>query len=348
VLLYEAEGKAPEAIAQTQKILDAGGKSESGSYSPQEKVNRAIFLEKLGFLYRDKGDFANAENAFRQMLSLGKENAVRGELHVIETLQESKQYDTALEASEKAVKDYPDSRELVSERAALLASAGKANAAVAMLKPLLKNNNEDREIWLTIARVYQQDKQFDQARQAVAKAEQMSESDQETAYIHFLYGSIWERQKDFKRAEQEFRKALDIDPDSAMTLNYLGYMWADQGMNLDDAVKYIKHALDLEPNSGAYMDSLGWAYYKQNHLDEAQKYLEDAAERTNSDPTILDHLAEVYFSQGRFRETQAKWKTALDEWAKLPKSEVDQDEVNRVQRKLKDANAKLASAPAPR
>ncbi|MBI2817375.1 MAG: tetratricopeptide repeat protein [Acidobacteria bacterium] len=348
VLLYEAQGKLSEAIGQVQKILDAGAKSEGGPFSPQEKANRAIFLEKLGFLYREQGDFTSAENTFRQMLTLGKEHAVRGQLHLIDTYHQTKQLDKALEISERAIKENPDSRELVTARASLLASAGQSSAAVALLKPLLKNNADDREIWLAIARVYQQDRQFDQARDAVAKAGESSESDQEQHYIHFLYGSIWERQKDYKRAEQEFRKALEIDPDNAMTLNYLGYMWADQGVNLDEAIKYIQRALEMEPNSAAYLDSLGWAYYKQNRLDLAQQYLEKAVQRLSSDPTILDHLADVYFSQGRYRDAQAKWKAALDEWAKLPKTEVDQAEVNRVQKKLKDANARLASAPAPR
>ncbi len=341
VLLYENQGKFQQAIAQVQKILEASAKGDATPYAPQEKVNRGIFLEKLGLLYRDQGDSANAENAFRQMLALGKENAVRAELHLIETYQEAKQYDKALETSEKAVKEYPDSRELVMERASLLASAGKGSAAVSLLKPLLKSTPEDREVWLAMARVYQQQKQFDQAREATAKAEELSESDEEHEYIHFFYGSIWERQKDFKRAEQEFRKVLEMNPESANTLNYLGYMWADQGVHLDEAVKYIQHALDLEPNSGAYMDSLGWAYYKQNRMDLAQQYLEKAVQRLGTDPTILDHLAEVYYSTGRFRDAQAKWKAALDEWNRLPKSELDPDEVAKVQKKLKAQSFKL-------
>jgi tetratricopeptide (TPR) repeat protein len=342
VLLVESQGKAAEAIVLVQKILDASAKHDASPLSPQERTNRAIFLEKLGSLYRDQGDFTNAESTFRQMLALGKENAVRAELHLIEIYQDNRQYDKALDASDKAVKQYPESRELISERASLLASTGKGSAAIALLKPMLKNNSEDREVWLAMARVYQQQKQFDQAREATAKASELSESDEEKEYIHFLYGYIWERQKNFKRAEEEFRKALEINPDSAMTLNYLGYMWADQGVNLDDAVHNIQRAVDMEPNSGAYLDSLGWAYYKQNRLDLAQQFVEKAVQRVGSDPTVLDHLAEIYYSAGRLRDAQAKWKTALEEWGRLPKGEVDEDEVAKVQKKLKEALVKLA------
>ena len=341
-VLAETEGKMPEAIGIIQKILDSTAKGDSSPYSPQEKANRAIFLEKLGFLYRDAGNFAGAENAFRQMLALGKDSAIRAEVHLIETYQANKQNDKALEASEKAVKQYPESRELLVQRASLLALTGRTPAGISLLKTLLKNTAEDREVWLAVARIYQQEKQFDQARESVAKAAELSETDEEKEYIHFLYGSIWERQKNFGRAEAEFRKALELGPDSAMTLNYLGYMWADQGIHLDEAVKYIQRALEIEPNSGAYLDSLGWAYYKQNRMDLAEQYLQKAIQHMGTDPAILDHLAEVYYKTDRIREAQAKWKAALEAWNRLPKSEVDEEEVAKVQKKLKEANVKLA------
>ena len=342
VLLAETEGKIPEAIALIQKILSASAKGNASPYTPEEKATRGIFLEKLGFLFRTERNYGEAESAFRQMLDLGKENAIRGEVHLVETYEENKQYDKALETADQAVKQYPDSRELVVERASLMASTGHAAAAINLLKPLLKNTPEDREVWLAMARIYQEEKQFDQAREAVAKGEELSDSDEEKEYIHFLYGSIWERQKNFPRAEQEFRKAIELNPDSAMALNYLGYMWADQGTHVDEAIGYIQHALDLEPNSGAYMDSLGWAYYKQNRLDLAEQYLEKAVQLLGTDPTVLDHLAEIYFKTDRIREAEAKWKEALDEWNRLPKSEVDEDEVAKVQKKLKEALGKLA------
>ena len=342
VLLLETEGKFPDAIGLVKKILDASSKEDSAPYSPQERANRGIFLEKLGLLYKDSGDFGNAETTFRQMLPLGKDNAIRAEAHLLEIYEETRQYDKALDASEKAVKQYPDSRELVSERASLLASTGHGPAGISLLKGLMKNNQDDREVWLAMARVYQQQKQFDQARESVAKAAEMSDSDDEKEYIHFLYGSIWERQKNYGRAEQEFRKALELNPESAMSLNYLGYMWANQGIHLDEAVGYIQRALENEPNSGAYLDSLGWAYFKQNRLDLAQQNLEKAVERLGTDPTIVSHLAEVYYKSGRIREAQAKWKSALEEWSRLPKNEVDEEEVAAAQKKLKEASAKLA------
>ena len=342
VLLAESEGKFAEAIGSAEKILGSSVKADPSLYTPQEKANRGVFLEKLGFLHRDQGNFEAAETAFGQMRELGGDSAIRSEVRLIETYQENRQYDRALEASEKALQQYPNNQEVVMTRASLLASVGNVDAAVALLKPLLKNGPDDREIWLTLAQVALRGKQFGPAQEAVSKAAELSETEEEEAYVHFLAGSIWERQKRFDKAEEEFRKALAINPNSAMTLNYLGYMFADQGTHLDEAIRHIQQALEMEPNSGAYEDSLGWAYYRQDRLDLAEEYLRKAVERLPTDPTIRDHLGDVYYKTGRIREAQQEWKIALQEWGRLPKNEMDPDEMAGIEKKLKEATVKLA------
>lgn len=342
VLLAEAEEKRAEAANLIRKMLESSAKDAGTAYTPQEKSNRAIFLEKLGTLYRDQDNFQDAEEAFRQMIALGGENAVRGEARLIETYQENREYDKALRESERAVRQYPDTRELVMTRASLLASTGDLATGVNLLQSLLKNTDEDREIWLSLAQVNVRGKQFGQAIEALAKAEPLSLSDDEKSYIHFLYGSVWERQKQTEKAEEAFRKALSFNPDSANSLNYLGYMFADRGMRLDEAVSLIQRALQMEPNNGAYLDSLGWAYFKQNRLDLAEQYLRRSVERVPTDPTIHEHLGDVYYKSGRIREAQQEYKAALEQWNRLPKNEMEPDEIARVEQKLKEANSRLA------
>jgi len=342
ILLAESERNLPEAIRLAQGVLDSAAKSDPSQYAAQEKVNRGVFLEKLGFLYRDQGNLEAAKAAFRQMLDLGNEHAIRGEVRLIEIYQENRDYETALAASEKAMRQHPDSRELTLARTSLLASTGDVEQAVNLLKPLLQNTPEDREIWLALAQVHLRAKQFEPALQAVSQAEEFSETDDEKSYAHFLYGSIWERQKNYAQAEKEFREALRLNPDSAMTLNYLGYMFADQGIRLEEAIRYIQQALETEPNSGAYLDSLGWAYYRQDRLDLAEQYLKKAVERMSTDPTIRDHLGDIYYKSGRIREAQDEWEAALDEWKRLPKNEQDPEEVVKIEKKLKQSHVKLA------
>lgn len=341
-LLAEAEGKIAEAIDIIETILESTSKADASTYTLQEAANRGIFLEKIGFLHRTQGDFTAAEETFRRMLALGGDSAIRAEVRLIETYQENREYDRALEASEKAVQAYPESRGLATERASLLASMGEVSAAVALLQPFLDNTPRDRGIWLALSQIHLRAKQFEQARQAVEKAKGLSDSKEEFEYIHFLNGSIWEREGQHGRAEEAFRKALEINPNSAMALNYLGYMLADLGIRLKESVNYIQRALQMEPNSGAYLDSLGWAYYRQERWDLAEQYLQRAVQYLPSDPTIRDHMGDVYYKTGRIREAQMEWEAARGEWNRLPKNDVDEEELAQVEKKIKNALVKLA------
>ncbi len=125
-----------------------------------------------------------------------------------------------------------------------------------------------------------------------------------------------ERQKHYEPAEQFFRQALDLDPANAMTLNYLGYMLADKGAQLPEALKLIRKAVEIEPMNGAYLDSLGWAYFKLGEYELAEENLRQAVERDHTDPTVHDHLGELYEKTGRIRLAAAQWELSLAEYAK--------------------------------
>jgi tetratricopeptide (TPR) repeat protein len=158
----------------------------------------------------------------------------------------------------------------------------------------------------------------------------------------FMRGAGFERQKKYAAAEAEFRKVLTVDPDSAMTLNYLGYMMADRNERLDEAKDLIIKALEREPNSPAYLDSLGWVYFRLNKLPEAEEKLRQALEFMSRDATVHDHLAEVYMREGKIKEAIAQWQAALKEWQTSSPSDMDHAEVAKVQKKLDDAKVRLA------
>ena len=99
-----------------------------------------------------------------------------------------------------------------------------------------------------------------------------------------------ERQKHIDAAEQQFRQALALDPDNALTLNYLGYMLADHDQKLSEALQLVEHAVKLDPENGAYLDSLGWVHYKLGQYELAEQALEKAITLIPKDPTVHDHL----------------------------------------------------------
>jgi tetratricopeptide (TPR) repeat protein len=176
---------------------------------------------------------------------------------------------------------------------------------------------------------------------ALDDAEKLSNSTEEKADVYFMRGAMMERQKKYDDAEAAFRKVLELNPQSAGALNYLGYMLADRNVRLDEAYQLIKKALEIDPDNGAYLDSLGWVYYRQGKLDQAEDLLQRAIQ-SQPDPTVHDHLGDVYLKKGKIREAIAQWQASLKEFQKQPQNANDPEEVATVNRKLDDAQAKLA------
>ena len=117
---------------------------------------------------------------------------------------------------------------------------------------------------------------------------------------------------EWKRAEADLERAVEIAPEEATALNYLGYSWAERGENLDEAFALIEKAVALDPTSGAIIDSLGWAYYQLGDYEEAVGHLEQAASLEPGDPTITDHLGDVYWRLGRTLEARYQWRRVLE------------------------------------
>jgi tetratricopeptide (TPR) repeat protein len=302
-----------------------------------------VFLERLGTIYRDMGNNASAIETFRQMIALGgDENVERGYQQVIDTWREAKEWQKATEAAKEAVQKLPNSRDLKMVLAAQQADMGDSDNALKDVRALLKGTADDRQVYITLAQMNTRLKRYPDAEQALDKAEQLSAKQDDKEYIWFLRGSTFERQKRYADAEQQFRKVLASDPQNAMALNYLGYMLADQNTKLDEALGYIKKALDLDPTSGAYLDSLGWAYFRLGKYEMAEESLLKASQKINTDPTVHDHLGDLYQKTGRLKLAATHWERAITEWNRTIAAETDQSDVARVQKKLDAAKVKLA------
>ncbi|MHA1134841.1 MAG: tetratricopeptide repeat protein, partial [Alphaproteobacteria bacterium] len=129
--------------------------------------------------------------------------------------------------------------------------------------------------------------------------------------LYYSRGVSNERLKNWPAAEADFEQALELAPDESLILNYLGYSWVDQGLNLEQAMDYIRKAVKLKPDDGYYVDSLGWAYYRLGNMPEAVEKLERAVELRPDDPIINDHLGDAYWRVGRTFEAKYQWEQSL-------------------------------------
>ena len=130
--------------------------------------------------------------------------------------------------------------------------------------------------------------------------------------IFYFRGICNERAKKWEQAEADLKQALKLYPDQPHVLNYLGYSWIDQGINLDEGMRMIRRAVEQRPDDGYIVDSLGWAYFRLGNYDEAVKNLERAVELKPDDPTINDHLGDAYAKTGRPLEAEFQWSHARD------------------------------------
>jgi tetratricopeptide (TPR) repeat protein len=343
--IYQAQGRYDEAVPIMKDLLKKSEKPD-GKYTTGEKSNRAVFLERLGAIYRDQGNIQAANETFREIIALGgDDNIERGYQEIIDTFREAKEWQKALDTAKEAVQKLP-TPQLKMVLAAQQADMGDADKALKDVRALLKGDAEDREIYLRLAEMNTRLRRFSDAAQALDKAEQLSNKPDDKEYVWFLRGANFEREKHYTEAEEQFKKVLASDPEHASALNYLGYMLADQNMKLEEALGYIKRAVDLDPTNGAYLDSLGWAYFRLGKYELAEDNLLKASQKINTDPTVHDHLGDLYQKTGRLKLAATNWERALTEWNRTLAAEVDPTDQTRVQQKLDSAKMKLAKESA--
>ncbi len=340
--VYQAQGRYDEAAQELQTLLKRTEKADN-KYSQEEQENRAVFLERLGTVYRDNGNQAQAIETLQKMLALGGDAAKRGYQQIIDTYREAKQWQKATDAAKEATLKLPKDRDLKMVYAGQLADSGQTEAALQQVKSFLKGTPDDREVYINLATMYSRLKRWSEAEAALDKADELSTKPEDKEAITFLRASGYERQKKYDLAEDLFRKMLDSDPENGGVLNYLGYMLADRGVKLDEALGMIKKAVEMEPANGAYLDSLGWAYFKLGKYDLAEDSLIKASQHVmGADPTVQEHLGDLYQKTGRLKLAASHWERAVNEWNKTVAPEVDQDALARAQKKLETAKVRLA------
>ena len=200
------------------------------------------------------------------------------------------------------------------EIASSLGAEGRVDEAISGLKSAIRRDKGADEAQLTIAGFYASEGKHEEAVNAATRAiAGLTEPPPEDAWRFFVTraSSLIELDR-FAEAEADLKRAVEVAPEEPVALNYLGYSWAERGINLDEAFKLIEKAAALRPQSGAIIDSLGWAHYQRGDYKEALPHLENAAALEPADPTVTEHLGDVYWRLGREVEARFQWTRALE------------------------------------
>ena len=186
--------------------------------------------------------------------------------------------------------------------------------AISVLRTMIKRDLSMWEARAALANVYSIDGQHGKAvKELDALIEILPEEPHQDAWRFFVSRAASLIELDaWERAEKDLVRAVEIAPEQPTALNYLGYSWAERGLNLEEAFALIEKAIALRPDSGAIIDSLGWAHYQLGDYDQAVGHLEHAASLEPGDPIITDHLGDVYWKLGRRIEARYQWERVLE------------------------------------
>jgi tetratricopeptide (TPR) repeat protein len=262
----------------------------------------------------------------------------------------------AIKVYERVPANSPLKRNAQIQLATDLDSADRSEEAIKILKGVIAEDQKDLEAIMALGNIERGRKKFadcvttyslgiDALPQAAEKAsdKEKANTDKANSVYYYYRGICEERSKQWSKAEADMRKALELQPEQPNVLNYLGYSWIDQGINLDEGMKMIKRAVDQRPDDGYIVDSLGWAYFRIGNYEDAVKNLERAIDLKPEDPTINDHLGDAYWRVGRTLEAKFQWAHARDlkpEPEELPKIEA------KIENGLPDAPPPAAAATA--
>jgi tetratricopeptide (TPR) repeat protein len=310
VTLLEQKGALQQADEKLTALLSRNTSKEDAESIAR---NNRVFWAHAGMVRQRLGRFQEAADAFGQAANAGKEKDPSLVTYRIDALISARQFDKALQEARAAKLDpaFKEEGDLKFLEAYALRGTGDEKGASALVEKNLAAASSKDEVseMLSAAEFYQRGKQLARAQQLFT---QVAEKDPKNVRAFFSLGSVLERQKKFDEAEKAFRKALDLSPDSAITLNYLGYMNADRNVRVDEALTLIEKALAKDPENGSYLDSLAWALHRLGRHGEAEVAIRKAIATQDKNAVVIAHMGLILAAKGDHAEALKFLRLSLD------------------------------------
>jgi predicted Zn-dependent protease len=304
----DADVLASYGLSQiAQRKLDEGAKTFKALLAVPDLADNLQVLAKtqLAFIQLQNGNYAAAIDQTRPILIFRDKPNTQALNIALDALRRQKRYADAVTLLQPLVEKFAADPFVNARYVEMLLRAGDKDRARVAASTQARFGAKNT---VAAAEAYIQAEQFDAA---IAMLREALKSKPGELDLQFELGSALERSGDKKNAEQTFLRILEDHPEHAGTLNYLGYMWAESGINLERAAEMLNRAVKQEPRNGAYVDSLGWVYFRQGKLELAEKYLTDATRLLPRDATVHEHLGDVLARRGDFLRALDLYRAAL-------------------------------------
>ena len=336
--LVQLEEKVLKTLNEDEKLVDAlmtAGRTQAKQEPSQLTFEKSYLLAGIAKACERTDD---AVEFYRHAIKLGKDRGPALYREFGNALIQGKRYSEAVALFREALNDrkQADSKaDFYSMLSRAQVLDGDAAGAIESVREALKLEPNDLGHLFDEAWIYSHSRQWDQA---IPRFEKLladnADNKRAQRLFHFSLSNIYVQKGEIRKGEEILEMVYASDPDDTQLNNDLGYLWADQGKNLDKAELMVRKALAAEPDNGAYLDSLGWILFKLGKYEEAIGPLELAVKKnTGGDATLWDHLADVQLKRMQLDKALAAWQKALHsaETDKYP----DQQLIERLKEKLK-------------
>jgi tetratricopeptide (TPR) repeat protein len=308
VTILEQKGSLEQAEEKINALIH---RNTAGEDAESLGRNNRVFWAHAGMVRQRLGRYQDAADAFAEASNATKEKDISLVTYRIDALISAKAFEKALKEVRGARQDpaFKDEADLKFLEAYALRGTGDEKGASALVESMLQASKDEVPDTLAAADFYQRGKNLPRAEALFAKAAQ---KDPKNIRALFSLGAALERQKKYEAAEKAFRSALALAPDSAITLNYLGYMNADRNVKVEEALSLIQKALAADPENGSYLDSAAWAFYRLGRHGEAEAAIRKAIVSQDKNAVVMAHMGLILAAKGDRAEALKYLRLSLD------------------------------------
>ncbi len=331
VQIYQEAEKFPEALQELERMLQTA-QNETTSDERDQKTNLALIYSHMGFTTQQMKDYERSIRFYEKARAfVDPTDTGKIDFYIALNYRGQKKWDEAIALLKNVIADNANDTDSLELLSLVYEEKGDLENSDKIVEQLIGTYPNSIQYALLKAERLQRREQYEESITYLKQIAPRFPSDDRAL---FLLGAATERLKRYDEAEVFFKQVLDLNPQNADAFNYLGYMLIDTATRIQEGVDLVKQALEIDRNNGAYLDSLGWGYFRLNQLELAEDNLRQALEKLSDNAVVHDHMGDLYFKQGKFQ-------LAIQHWEKALQNKTNEIDPQFIQKKIEDTKNRM-------